>query len=298
MLGKKVKFIYNPVAGDRSVIRYLDNFFKKFQSAGFKLEVFRSMEAGDFGRGLNDLDEEHKAIIIAGGDGSASNIINIMQQRNIELPLGIIPTGTANDFAKYIGMSENIEKSIDTILNWNIKEVDIGRVNERYFLNVCAGGIISNIAHRTETEMKNRLGKVAYYLYGLKELPNIKPMSLKITTSQTEISGKFLAFFIFNSKDAGGFKNIAQFAAIDDGVFDLIAVESANIIKISSVIADLLQGKNIDNKNIVYIQDNYFKIEKIDVNKQTNHCDIDGEKGPEFPLEIQLLPKALKIISA
>ncbi|ADQ14419.1 YegS/Rv2252/BmrU family lipid kinase [Halanaerobium hydrogeniformans] len=297
-MGNKVKFIYNPAAGDRSVIRYLDTFFEKFQSAGFKLDVYRSMEEGDFSNGLNDLSKEYKAIIIAGGDGSASNVINIMQQKNIELPLGIIPTGTANDFASYIGMSENIERSIDIILNWNIREVDIGKVNDRYFLNVCAGGIISNIAHRTETEMKNRLGKVAYYLYGLKELPNIKPMSLKITTSQTEISGNYLAFFIFNSKDAGGFKNIAQFASIDDGLFDLIAVESANIIKISSVIADLLQGKNINDENIFYVQDNYFKIEKTDTNIQTDHCDIDGEKGPEFPLEIELLPKALKIISA
>lgn len=295
---KKVKFIYNPAAGDRSVIRYLDNFFEKFQSAGFKLDVYRSMEEGDFRNGLDDLSEDHKAIIIAGGDGSASNVINIMQQKNIELPLGIIPTGTANDFASYIGMSENIERSIDTILKWKIKEVDIGRVNDRFFLNVCAGGVISNIAHRTETEMKNRLGKVAYYLYGLKELTNIKPMTLKITTSQREISGKFLAFFIFNSKDAGGFKNIAQFASIDDGLFDLIAIESANIIKVSSVIADLLQGKNINNDNITYIQDDYFKIEKIDNDKAIDHCDIDGEKGPQFPLEIQLLPKALKIILA
>jgi len=295
---KKVKLIYNPAAGDKTFVNHLDSFIEKFQKADFRISIFRSMESGDFAEAFSDIDESYQAVIVAGGDGTASNVLNIMQKKSINLPMGIVPAGTANDFARFLGMTQNIERSFDRILKWNIKEIDIGRVNEQYFLNVCNGGIISNIAHGTETEMKNRLGKVAYYLYGLKELPNIKPMSLKISTSQKEIAGDFLAFFIFNSKDAGGFKNIAKNASVDDGLFDLIAVKSGNILKLSSAAADLFQGRDVNNENLIYLQDNYFKIEKTSQNDNIENCDVDGEKGPEFPLEIKLLPSALKVFTA
>lgn len=297
MLNKKVKLIYNPAAGDKSFNSYLDKFLEEFQAAGFKVDIYRSMEAGDFGEGLKNIDETYQAVIVAGGDGSASEMVDLMQKRNIDLPLGIIPAGTANDFSSFLGMTQNIENSIKRILDWQIKEIDVGRVNNRYFINVCVGGIISQIAHGTETEMKNRLGKVAYYLQGLKELPNIRSMQLEIETSQKKIEGDFLGFFIFNSKDAGGFKNIARLASIDDGLFDLLAVKTGNILKLSTAAADLFNGKEITNKNLIYLQDNYFKITLKNSNSK-QHCDIDGEKGPAFPLEIELIPCAQKVFTA
>ncbi|ADO77421.1 YegS/Rv2252/BmrU family lipid kinase [Halanaerobium praevalens] len=295
MLDKKVKLIYNPAAGDKSFNSYLDKFLKHFQAAGFKVDIYRSMEAGDFKYGLKNLDSSYEALIVAGGDGSASEMVDLMQKRKIDLPLGIIPAGTANDFASFLGMTQDIEQSIKRILNWKIKEIDIGKVNDRHFLNICVGGIISQIAHGTETEMKNRLGKAAYYLQGLKEIPNIKSMQLKIETSKQVIEGDFLGFFIFNSKDAGGFKNIAKLASIDDGLFDLLAVKTGNILKLSSAAADLFNGKEIKNKNLVYLQDDYFKI-TMKTNKE-QHCDLDGDKGPAFPLEIKLIPTAQKVFT-
>jgi YegS/Rv2252/BmrU family lipid kinase len=297
LLNKKVKLIYNPAAGDRSFNSYLDKFLEKFQAAGFKVDIYRSMEPGDFGIGLENIDESFEAVIVAGGDGSASEMVDLMQKNKIDLPLGIIPAGTANDFASFLGMTQNIENSVKRILDWKVKEIDVGRVNGRYFLNVCVGGIISQIAHGTETEMKNRLGKVAYYLQGLKELPNIRSMQLEIETSQKKIEGDFLGFFVFNSKDAGGFKNVAKLASIDDGLFDLLAVKTGNILKLSSAAADLFNGKEIKNENLIYLQDNYFKITLKNSSKEQN-CDIDGEKGPAFPLEIELVPAAQKVFTA
>jgi diacylglycerol kinase family enzyme len=145
--------------------------------------------------------------------------------------------------------------------------------------------------------MKNRLGKAAYYLQGLKELPNIKSMNLRIESSEKIIEGDFLGFFVFNSKDAGGFKNIARLASIDDGLFDLLAVKTGNILKLSSAAADLFNGKNIKNDNLIYLQDNYLKITMLNADKVV-HCDIDGEKGPAFPLEIKLIPSAQKVFTA
>lgn len=296
MFNKKVKLIYNPAAGDQSFKSYLDLFLKYFQAAGFKVDIYRSMKAGDFGEALIDIDDNLDAIIVAGGDGTASEMLDLLQKKDIDLPLGIIPAGTANDFASFLGMTQNIEKSLKRILDWNIREIDVCKVNNRYFLNVCVGGIISKIAHGTESDMKNRLGKAAYYLQGLKELPNIKSMNLKIESSSKVIEGDFLGFFVFNSKDAGGFKNIAKLASIDDGLFDLLAVKTGNILKLSSAAADLFNGKNIKNDNLIYLQDNYLKITMLN-QKEEQHCNIDGDKGPAFPLEIKLIPSAQKVFT-
>ncbi|SFL92296.1 diacylglycerol/lipid kinase family protein [Halanaerobium salsuginis] len=297
-MGKKVKLIYNPAAGDKSFISHLDSFLEKFQAAGFEVDIYRSMKAGDFAVGLSDVKtDNYEAVIIAGGDGSASQMLNLMQQHSIDLPLGIIPAGTANDFASYLGMTQQIEKSFNKILNWNVKTIDIGQVNQRYFLNVCVGGIISSISHSTDTELKNRLGKVAYYLQLLKELPKIKAMPLRIETSNQVIEGEFLGFFIFNSKDAGGFKNIARLAAVDDGLFDLLAVKTGNILKLSSAAAEFFQGNKIDNDKLIYLQDKKFKITKLADDNNLNHCDVDGEKGPAYPLNIKLLPAAQKVFT-
>lgn len=298
MFKKKVKLIYNPAAGDQSFNSYLDYFLKQFQKKGFAVNIFRSMEPGDFADGLSDIEEDYDAVIIAGGDGSASQMVTLLQEKNIDLPLGIIPAGTANDFASFLGMTQSIEESIKRILDWNIKEIDIGKINDEYFLNVCVGGIISQISHGTETEMKNKLGKVAYYLQGLRELPKIRSMELKIETSDKTIEGEFLGFFIFNSKDAGGFKNIAKLASVDDGLFDLLAVKTGNILKLSSAAADLFNGQEITNDNLIYLQDSHFKITLLNRENDSEHCDIDGEKGPTYPLEINLLPSVQKVFRA
>jgi YegS/Rv2252/BmrU family lipid kinase len=281
MLNKKVKLIYNPAAGDQSFNSSLDMFLKYFQGAGFKVDIFRSMEPGDFEEGLKNIDDKFEAVIVAGGDGSASEILNLLQTKEID---------------SFLGMTQDIEKSIKRILDWKIREIDVGKVNDRYFLNVCLGGIISQIAHGTETDMKNKLGKAAYYLQGLKELPNIKSMKLKIESTDKVIEGDFLGFFVFNSKDAGGFKNIAKLASIDDGLFDLLAVKTGNIIKLSSAAADLFNGKDIKNDNLIYLQDDYLKITILNAEKEI-HCNIDGEKGPAFPLEIKLIPSAQKVFT-
>jgi len=69
-------------------------------------------------------------------------------------------------------------------------------------------------------------------------------------------------------------------------------------LKLSSAAADLFQGRDVNNENLIYLQDNYFKIEKTSQNDNIENCDVDGEKGPEFPLEIKLLPSALKVFTA
>jgi diacylglycerol kinase family enzyme len=118
---KKVKLIYNPHSGTKDFPNYLDMFLEKFQGAGYQVDIFRSMEKNDLYRGLEKIDDSYKKILIAGGDGSVNEIVNSMMNKNINIPLGIIPSGTVNDFASFLNMPNNYEKCFEVLLKDNIK---------------------------------------------------------------------------------------------------------------------------------------------------------------------------------
>ncbi len=295
---QKIKLIYNPVSGGRDFPVYLDSFLKKFQSEGFDIRVYRSNCKGDIANGMLDMKQEkYDLLIIAGGDGSVNETVNGMMRNNIDVPLGIIPTGTVNDFASCINMPADIEQCFQIILEQNLRTVDIGRVNERFFINVCAGGLLSQIAHTTNTGLKNKFGRIAYYMNGIRGFSNLKPLPLKITTSSDEIKEKLYLFLILNSKGAGGFNNLVANASINDGLFDFIGIKaSISLYDIMLLLLKLFQGEHLENRNVLYLQDNYFKVEPVSVGNYSP-CDVDGEKGPHFPLDISLFPGALKVIT-
>ncbi|SFL64713.1 diacylglycerol/lipid kinase family protein [Halanaerobium salsuginis] len=298
MIENKVKLIYNPEAGNKKFSNYLDLFRKKFREENYLVDAYRTMGTDDWEQAAANLSKEnYQAVFIAGGDGSVNKILNVLMKKEIKLPLGIIPAGTANDFATYLGMSPDIEKCITQLLTQKIKTIDIGKVNESYFINACLGGSISALSSKINDKLKNSLGKTAYYLKGLSELPGLKTSKIRIKTSNNEITADLLAFFIFNSKGIGGFKNIAHKAEINDGLFDLVAIKQSNFLSISAAGIKLMQAKSADNDNLIYLQDELFEIESLG-ELNFNKADIDGEEGPTLPLKIEVIKSGLQVFTA
>lgn len=294
---KKVKLIYNPHSGTKDFPNYLDMFLEKFQGAGYNVDIFRSMEKNDLHKGLENIDETYEKIIIAGGDGSVNEIVNAMMNKNIDIPLGIIPSGTVNDFASFLNIPKRYEKCLDILLQDNINRIDVGEVNDKFFINVCVGGLFSSISHDIDINLKNTFGKLAYYINGLREIPKIKAIPFKIKTSNQTIDEDLFMFFVLNSKRAGGFQNLAKFASINDGMFDFIGVKTNQLYRLPTLLMNLLDKENFSSKNFIYVQDNYFKIEIDDDKANTYDSNIDGEKGPKFPLEIKLHHNAIQVIN-
>ncbi len=88
-----------------------------------------------------DIDDTYDHILVSGGDGTVNQIVNIIKEKNLDIPLAVLPAGTANDFAHVIGMPHSIRKSIDQILNSTPKMVDLGKANDKYFVNIFSCGI-------------------------------------------------------------------------------------------------------------------------------------------------------------
>lgn len=290
---KKVKFIYNPFSGEAVITKNLDTIIGKYQTKGYTIVPFRISTEQNLEDAFLDIDSSYHHILGAGGDGTINQIINIMKKKNLDIPLAILPVGTANDFAKYIGMPADIGSACDKILDGKIQEIDLGKANDKYFINVFSFGLFTDVSHKTPTHLKNTIGKLAYYLNGIKELPSFKKLDIKVTSDEFFYEGNALIFFTFNGRTAGNI-NISYKSEINDGLLDVIIVKGENIRSTLSSLLAFLKLEHLEKpKDIIHFTTSDFTVEYSDSSLES---DIDGEVGPTSPIHISCIENGLKMI--
>lgn len=293
----KIKIIYNPKSGKNKGLRNIKIISDILLDNGHLVSRFATQKIEDVSEQII-LSEQYNydLIIIAGGDGTINEAASTLAKENIKIPLGIYSFGTVNDFARYLNLSNDPEEFCEMIERMNIIDVDLGKVDGKYFVNVAAGGFLTSVAHETPREMKAVLGKNAYYLHGLRQLSQkgIYTENLTIKTEDQEISGEFYLFLVSNSPSVGGFEKFLPDAKIQDGLLDCVFVKKSNFTDAVEIISKVLSGKHVDNENVLY-----FKTKKIEIinNKDKEiEYDIDGEYGGHLPITIEVVHKALKVL--
>ncbi len=283
---------YNPVSGHAAFKNKLDWIVEAFQRRGILVVFYRTRREGNeefisFVREVNP-----DGLLVAGGDGTVHEIVNLMMKGSLDLPLGIIGSGTSNDFATYLGVNTDLEAYLDTIASGRTRRVDLGLMDGMYFINVASGGAMACIAHEVNARIKNSLGKMAYYLKGIGELPKFRYFPLKIEADGAHYELETFLFVIINSPVVGSMKNVANGVAVDDGKLDLLSIGKCSIPKLMSITADLIAGKPVsEREDVLHVQAKHFRIESgIPV-----ESDIDGECGPMLPLTIETVPRAVAI---
>ena len=290
----KVKFIYNPYSGENLILSKLDKVISLHQEAGYTIVPYRITAGEDVGVALNDIkDGNYKYILIAGGDGTVDSVVNAMAKSGISLPIGILPVGTANDFSKFLGMPSDVEEACKQILSSEVKSVDLGSINDKYFVNVASTGLFTDVSQKTDVNLKNTIGKLAYYLKGLEELPNFRKLHVNILSKEVEFDGEMYLLLVFNGATAGNF-NLATRADACDGILDIIMFKAVQIYELLPLFIKVLKGEHLDSNKVLYFKTDYLKVEC----HEDIVTDIDGEKGPDFPLEIKCIKGGLKILGA
>lgn len=290
---KKVRLIYNPVAGDARFKNRLDTLIKNFQKEGYKVSPYRLMGSNDMPNALSHMDHNYSAIAISGGDGTINNVINEMKKNNIDLPVGIFPFGTSNDFAAHMGIPKNIPKCCEIVARGSIKKVDVGKVNGIYFVNVCSAGLLTEVAYKTDVALKNTLGKIAYYIKGFEEIPKFRSIPMEMEYDNKVIKDNFYLFLVLNGSSAGGFTKIAPYASVRDGLLDVVAIKESNISNILNLLIKVLKGDHVGDPNLYHFQTDKLNI----LCNQSLESDIDGERGPRLPLSIEVEKGSLMVFA-
>jgi len=288
---KKVRFIYNPYSGENNIINELDNVIKLHQEVDLTVVPYRIQKGKDLAEALDIIDETYSYILIAGGDGTVDSLVNAMKHRNINIPIGILPVGTANDFGKFINMPSDIQEACKQILDSKPVAVDVGKINDDYFINVASTGLFTDISQKIDGNLKNTIGKLAYYLKGLEELPNFRKLKVKLSSKECDYDGEMYLLLVFNGKTAGNL-NLATEAEITDGKLDVIMFKAIQIMELLPLFIKLLKGEHLDSDKVVY-----FKTDDVYIESSEDIVtDIDGERGPDFPLRIQCIKGGIEIL--
>lgn len=294
---KKLKLFYNPFSGNKSFKFDLDVCIGIFQEGGYEVHPFRTLHPGDIEDHIAHMDPNYDIVVASGGDGTVNIVINALMRRGLHIPLGIIPSGTANDFATYLGFkSGQVEDVCKTIVSTKPVDIDLGLVNGSiFFINVCAGGFFTNVSQTVDKDVKNALGSLSYYLKGVEQLPQFRKIPFRITTSQEVVEEDLYFYMILNSAGTGGFTNLSPEASVTDGKFEFIAIKGRPLIEMTPVLMKMITGEHIHDKNVLYLKDDYFKIECLDESFNIMESTVDGEMGPDMPFDVRVIPKAIPV---
>ena len=289
---KKVKFIYNPYSGENTIISDIDKVIMVHQKYDYTVVPFRIGYDHDISEAFENVDESYSYILVAGGDGTVDTVVNCMKNRGLDLPIAILPVGTANDFAKFIGMPQDVELACERILTSEVKPVDIGKINDKYFINVASTGLFTDVSQKTDDNLKNTIGKLAYYVKGLEQLPNFRKLKINVKSKEQNFDGHMYLMLVFNGQTAGNFK-LAYKSEIDDGMLDVIIIKAMPIKNIIQLFVKILRGDHLEkSKSLVYFKTNQVEIEC----NEDIVTDIDGERGPDFPVSISCEKGGIKVL--
>ena len=283
---KKILFLYNPRSG-RGLIGALASKICDTLARGGAEVIAGKI---DFTTNPFDTNGDVDTVVVAGGDGTVNFIVNCMKSRSLDLVMGIIPAGTANDFAHALGMSAKPLKAAAQIAEGHVRRVDCGCVNGQYFVNVFSFGLFTTTSQHTPDLRKHLMGRSAYLTEGWKELRRMHGIPLHIRTEYEELDITSLMTLVFTGRTAGGFR-LARMSSVRDGLLDCLILERRTFAASCwAMIRYLLGG----NPRLVRL----IRASHIEMTSPLNErTDADGQRGAEFPLSIDCMAGSLRVIT-
>ncbi len=263
------------------------------RAEGYAVEIRETAKAQDATQFCTSACEAcYDLVVSIGGDGTLHEVINGLMNQEHRPKLGIVPLGTVNDYARALQIPLKPEQAIATLSSSRERAVDMGRINDRLFANSVAVGPLGEALLSVSSEDKSRLGALAYFKEGIKELtaPPANPLHIRYDDQVWEGSCSLFLAALTNS--VGGFEKLAPDAVIDDGLLHCFIIKDLNIFNTVTVSLSLLLGNLKNHKDVEYFTAKHVGISSLD-SVQTN---IDGEEGPVLPIELSIMPRHLKVI--
>lgn len=290
---KRIHIIYNPKAG-RSLRDMGEELGLELLKRGYQVSLYRTQAQGDATREAKERcnAQDVDMLLAVGGDGTLNEVVNGIFQAEQQLPLAPFAGGTANDFCTFLKLPEEPWDYVHH-LHRRAKNhmIDIGKVEDRYFINVLASGMLSEVAHKTDTQLKNILGSLAYYMEGIKEfITRGLYNKIALQSDDYHYNGEYVVFMVSNSRTIGGFKNLSPDASINDGYLNALLIKKAPFKSLVEIAMNLDQGAHVDNPYV-----DYFTTNKIHLVTDT-HMDVDGEHLELTKATVEALPRALECI--
>lgn len=286
------RLIANPVAGTDQAASRLAAINERLKPSFAPLDIVLTTGPGDAREAAGDAARRgYDHVIVAGGDGTLNEVINGLASTDgalAQITLGLLPMGTGNDFAAAIGIGD-ADAALDTLLTGAPRPFDLGRVNDRYFINVSAGGFIADVSESVDPQLKSVAGRFAYLIGGARVLLAAEPFACRVNGRATSC----LLFAVCNAPMIGGGRLIAPEARPDDGAFDVCLVSEMDLIDFVALLRRVADGTHVPDDRVTYFAARDVRIEfdrEINVN-------ADGEVFSARQCDYDLLPGSIRIVA-
>jgi lipid kinase YegS len=286
---RRVRLILNGKAGGNDALQAA---VTQQRAVGHTIEVIATSEKGDARRFVAETGEVD-LLIAAGGDGTLNEVVHgLMDLSEAARPvLGVVPLGTANDFATACGIPHDPEQALALCMQGKKVPIDVGKANEHWFLNAASGGFGAEVTAITPPELKNLLGPVAYAVMGAILATNLHHYQGRLILPDREVIGRGPVAIIGNGRQTGGGVQVAPRARIDDGLLDILAVREIPALALLTAAREL-QELSPDGEYISYWQTPWAEVyteEEIPVN-------LDGEPVRFSSVRYEAVPKAIRLV--
>jgi len=286
---KKVRLILNGKVAGNDALRAA---VARQRAAGHRIEVRVTWEMGD-GRRFASETGERDLVVAAGGDGTLNEVLHgLMDLSEAARPiLGIVPLGTANDFATGCGIPRDPPKALALCMRGEAVLIDVGKANDYWFINAASSGFGAEITATTSPELKRLLGPAAYTVMGAILAINLHHYQGKLSLPDREITGSGPVAIVGNGRQTGGGIQVAPHARIDDGLLDVLVVRQISPTALLAAARELQQLPP-DGQYISYWQTPWLEVhpeEAIPVN-------LDGEPLRFSTVRYEAVPEAVQLI--
>ncbi len=258
------------------------------------VEVRVTWEHGDAARLVREASRDGiERVIAAGGDGTINEVVNALVEidRTKRPILGIIPLGTANDFATACAIPQNIVEALRLAIHERPVPVDIGKANHRYFINVATGGFVTQVTATVPTQLKDFLGGTAYTLAAMVKSLNFTPSHGRLIAQGIEIEGSAITGAVCNCRQAGGGQLLAPNALINDGLLDVLVILTFPLSDVPQVIQEILTP-GMDGKYIRRFQSPWVESWP----DRTRNVNLDGEPFEADHIRFDVLPGKIDLV--
>ncbi len=280
--------VYNPTAGRGQAAKLREEAQIRL---GDSFEWVSTLRAGHAVELAREAAKTHPVVVAFGGDGTVGDVMRGVL--GTECTLGVLPAGTGNDLARNLRIPLDMKEAVSTVLGGHVRKIDIGTMNGTPFINNAGLGFDAQVMRTMNSSIRFKKGQTAFILATLKTLPKFKPFTVTMVVDDEEtITEKAMLVSILNGPMYAGGMMAAPTADMDDGQLDVMLVRALPKPQLLALFPKVIAGKHVGNP----------AVRMLKVRKMTITCtppqplNIDGDVQLPAPVEIGVIPKALKVL--
>ncbi|MDN7244863.1 diacylglycerol kinase family lipid kinase [Planococcus shenhongbingii] len=285
--------LYNGAAGAATSEAVLPLAVPALARASKKLELIQTHSKEEFEEACKNSSGAADVLFVAGGDGTVHSAVQVLS--SVEEPpiLGIIPSGTCNDFARTLTISMALDTAAEELVSGEIKEIDSAQINEHSFLNFAGIGLIADASMNIDPDLKERYGKLSYFMSALQTMRQSESFSIFMEIDGVHYIEEGVAVLVMNGKSIG--THTFPLATIDpaDGLLDIFIIQTSSLAAIREWFS--LSQPDVSPEELDHITHHQGKHITIRT-EQEMEVDTDGEIYLKTPVTIQIQPKRLQML--